>query len=382
LSVEPGGDIRHPLHIFVNPPEHDAPNPQDSDVIYFGPGTHEASGVGIEDGQTVYIAGGAVVSLKPEPPLNEIAASASAGCYGLDLSWGAGLFAPRWKKHVTVRGRGILCGRHALAQGRRGPLAVFEGCEDVTVEDIIIRESSVWSLNLSNCTRARVSNVKIVGHYVNNDGIAIGGTSEAVVEDCFTHNADDSLEVKVWIPQRNVLFRNCVVWNDAGQSLGLACETDADIENVAFEHCTVLHSTDDIASRGVIGLHLVGRGSARGFRFEDITIEDVRGPRRPALKVFNNWDDWHPNYPTLPDSPYELLNPPTRAQPNGSIRDVLFRNVRVLQNRNNDVVLMADAAASPIDGITFDDVWVAGQRLEPGDPRIKINAWVTGVEVR
>jgi len=264
LSVEPGGDIRHPLHIFANPPERDAPDPRNPGVLYFGPGAHEAAEVDIEDGQTVYIAGGAVVSLKPQPPPNRIEASASAGCYGLDLSWGAGLFAPRWKKHVTVRGRGILCGRHALAQGRRGPLAVFEGCEDVTVEDIIIRESSVWSLNLSNCTRARVSNVKIVGHYVNNDGIAIGGTSEAVVEDCFTHNADDSLEVKVWIPQRNVLFRN----------------------------------------------------------------------------------------------------------------------VRVLQNRNNDVVLMADAAASPIDGITFDDVWVAGQRLEPGDPRIKINAWVTGVEVR
>jgi hypothetical protein len=379
LSVEPGGSIQHPLHIFVNPPERDAPDPKDPNVLYFGPGVHEASEVDIKDGQTAYIAGGAIVSLKPQPAGTKMG---SSQLYGLDLFWAPGLFVPKWHKRVTVRGRGILCGRKALEQRQRGALLVFEGCEDVTVEGIIIRESAVWSLNLSNCKRARISNVKIVGHYVNNDGIAIGGTSDAVVEDCFCHNADDSLEVKVWIPQRNVLFRNCVVWSDVGQSLGLACETDADIENVVFENCTVLHSTDDMASRGVIGLHLVGHGAARGFRFENIVVEDARGPRRPALKVFNNWDDWHLNYPTRPDSPYELLNPPARNKPNGSIRDVVFRNVRVLQSRNSDVVLMADGAASPIEGVTFENVEINGTKLKPGDPRLKTNAWVRDVEVR
>ena len=202
------------------------------------------------------------------------------------------------------------------------------------------------------------------------------------MEDCFSHNADDSLEVKVWIPQHNVLFRNCVVWNDAGQAFGLAYETDADTENVVFENCTVLHATDDISVRGVIGLHLAGHGNARGFRFENITIEDVRGLRRPALKVFNNWDDWHLNYPTKPDSPYEMLNPPVRDKPSGSIHDVVFRNVRVLQTRNSDVVIMADAAASPIEGVTFENVAVNGTKLKPGDPRLKTNAWVRGIEVR
>ena len=379
LSVEPGGSIRHPLHIFANPPERDAPDPKDPNVLYFGPGTHEANEVDIKDGQTVYIAGGAIVSLKPQPAGTRMD---SSQLYGLDLFWSPGLFAPKWHKRVTVRGRGILCGRKALEQRQRGALLVLEGCEDVNVEGIIIRESAVWSLNLSNCKRARISNVKIVGHYVNNDGIAIGGTSDAVVEDCFCHNADDALEVKVWIPQRNVLFRNCVVWNDVGQSFGLACETDADIENVVFENCTVLHSVDDIGSRGVIGLHLVGTGSARGFRFENLTIEDVRGPRRPALKVFNNWDDWHLEHPAKPGSPYELLSPPVRAEPNGSIRDVVFRNVRVLHSRNSDVVLMADGAGSPIEGVTFENVEINGAKLKPSDPRIKTNAWVRGVEVR
>jgi polygalacturonase len=240
----------------------------------------------------------------------------------------------------------------------------------------------VWSLNLSNCKRATIDNVKIVGHYVNNDGIAIGGTSDALVENCFCHNADDALEVKVWIPQHNVVFRNCIVWADLGQSFGLACETGADVENVAFENCTVLHSPDDSASRGVIGLHLVGTGSARGFRFENVTIEDTGGPHHPPIKVFNNWDDWHMGHPAKPGSPYELLDPPIREHPNGSIRDVVFRNVRVLHSANSDVVLMGDGAESVIEGVTFENVEINGERLRPGDPRIKTNAWVSGVEVR
>jgi hypothetical protein len=144
----------------------------------------------------------------------------------------------------------------------------------------------------------------------------------------------------------------------------------------------VLHSTDDIAARGVIGLHLVGQGSARGFRFENITVEDVRGPRRPALKVFNNWDDWHLNHPTRPDSPYELLGPPARTKPNGTIRDVVFRNVKVLQSKNPDVVVMADSEASRVEDVAFEDVAVNGRALTPGDPRLKTNAWTRDVVIR
>ncbi len=56
LSVEPGGCLRHPLHIFANPPEKDIPDPKDPNVLYFGPGIHELREVNIKSGQKVYIA--------------------------------------------------------------------------------------------------------------------------------------------------------------------------------------------------------------------------------------------------------------------------------------------------------------------------------------
>lgn len=73
LSVEVNGDIFHNLHLFAN--SLDVNNPIDGvriknekqlagkrkDIIYFGPGLHKIDTLFPVSGQTVYIAGGAVV---------------------------------------------------------------------------------------------------------------------------------------------------------------------------------------------------------------------------------------------------------------------------------------------------------------------------------
>lgn len=379
LTLEPGGSLERPLHLFINPPEQDPPKPGDPKVIYFGPGFHEVGLVDIQDSQTVYIAGGAVVSLKPLP-LEELGEPYKT--LGQDVWANPGLLTSNWHKNVTIRGRGILCGRKALALHQRGHLLRVQGIEELEVEGIIIRESSVWSLNVVNSTRVHVDNVKIIGHYQNNDGICIGGASEALVEHCFSHNADDSMEVKVWMPQREVTFRDCIVYNDTGGSFGLMHECGAPIEHVRYERCTALHTTDNTSVCPVVGIKLSGPGDVRDFVFEDIVIEDVVGDGRPALKVINNWDDWHRYLPTKPDSPYELLKPPAREEPSGSITNVVFRNVQVLRAACEDVVIIAENADSPITGVVFDNVVINGKLLVPGDERLKTNAWVSGVEVR
>ena len=379
LSVEPGGSLSHPLHIFANPPETDVPDPGDPNVRYYGPGRHRAREVDIGSAETIYIAGGAIVELEP---LGEGELREPHKAYGVDVYSTSGLFDSHWQKDVAIKGRGIICGRRAIEQRQRGPLIRVQGIENLEVEGIIIRESSVWSLNVVNCRGVHIDNVKVVGHYVNNDGIVIGGTSDALVENCFTHNADDSLEIKVWIPQENVTFRNCVVWNDVGGSLGLMHETGEDIKNVAYEDCTVIHSTGGSSACPVVGLKLTGPGNASNFRFENIVIEDVAGARRPPIKVINNWDDWHVEHPTKPGSPYELLDPPKREEPSGKISNVVFRNITVLRSANSDVAIVSDGPGSEIDGITFENVVINGERLKPGDARIKMNAGVSGIVVK
>src|SRR5262249_37027472 len=62
LSIEINGDDRHNLHLFSNPIESNRPSPSDPNVIYYGPGVHgNGTPIIARSGQTVYIAGGAVV---------------------------------------------------------------------------------------------------------------------------------------------------------------------------------------------------------------------------------------------------------------------------------------------------------------------------------
>ena len=60
MTVELDG-IHKALHLFADPPETDAPKPGDANVLYFGPGVHKAGKIQLKSGQTVYVAGGAVV---------------------------------------------------------------------------------------------------------------------------------------------------------------------------------------------------------------------------------------------------------------------------------------------------------------------------------
>ena len=64
-----GGCKLHNLHLFANAVEKSRPDPNDPDVIYFGPGVHQpkdtpGDAYNIPSGKTVYIAGGAVVRAK------------------------------------------------------------------------------------------------------------------------------------------------------------------------------------------------------------------------------------------------------------------------------------------------------------------------------
>ncbi len=86
LSIEPGGSLRHPLHLFANPLEKDVPDPNDPKVRYYGPGYHEVGEIELLSGETVYIAGGAMVSLKPQPA-EKLAANSRHQNYGVDVWW-------------------------------------------------------------------------------------------------------------------------------------------------------------------------------------------------------------------------------------------------------------------------------------------------------
>jgi hypothetical protein len=99
LSIEPNGP-NSPLLLFTNPPETNVPSPEDPNVIYFGPGIHEAGVIKLASHQTLYLAGGSVVKGAIES-------------HGVD---------------ITIGGRGIFLGDDwPWLKGPAGYMAGFAG---------------------------------------------------------------------------------------------------------------------------------------------------------------------------------------------------------------------------------------------------------------
>ena len=119
------------LHLFAGSPEEDRPDANDPNVHYFGPGVHDCGEIILQSGQTVYLAGGAVVY---------------GGITGTDI------------ENIRICGRGILDNsRHE--RGIVRPI-VLHGCRNVTIEGIIIRDACEWVLTAAGCTNVQINNIK------------------------------------------------------------------------------------------------------------------------------------------------------------------------------------------------------------------------------
>ncbi|MEN6600789.1 MAG: glycosyl hydrolase family 28 protein, partial [Bryobacteraceae bacterium] len=159
----------HALHLFANPPETDAPTAGDPNVLYFGPGVHRPGKILLKSGQTVYIAGGAVVY---------------TAINGKDVSG------------VRILGRGIV--DTSEFERDQGPGSIrFLNSSDVKVEGLILRDPDLWCLTAFGSRRVDISNVKLIGLWrYNSDGIDICNSEDVTIRDSFVRAFDDSIVLK------------------------------------------------------------------------------------------------------------------------------------------------------------------------------------------
>jgi hypothetical protein len=268
LTLVLDGSDRRPLHLFVGEPEQDVPDPGDPDVVYFGPGVHEIEGIEVKSGQTVYLAGGAVVRAK-------LAADA------------AGQYSEQWKvtfhsgcalsvqdaQNVRIRGRGILDG--GLVPHPGWNLVRVNRSRDVRVEGIMLRDAPNWNMIIRQSEGVRVSDVRIISGRLNSDGINSVNSRRVDVAGCFVRNHDDSIVVKTLEPDHpaeNIRVSDCTVWNDWGYALGVTYETRSAVRDVAFENCRIL-----FARHWCMGLHVSDSATVSDIRFLNIHVDDVGG---------------------------------------------------------------------------------------------------------
>ncbi|MGW8315450.1 MAG: glycosyl hydrolase family 28 protein [Bacteroidales bacterium] len=220
LSIEPDGRIE-PLLIFANPPEINPPKEGDDNVIYFGPGIHKPERIALSSGQTLYIAGGAIVK-------GGVAVSGD---------------------HISIKGRGILCGNDWPWRNGPGSMIRMNEANQVMVEDIILRGSWGWTIPIYNSDSVSITNVKLVcSKNPNDDGINPCNSQRVYIRDCFIRTDDDCIAMKgIRLGSDNdnvehIIVENCLLWGDRARIFLLGHESRAPyMRHIVLRNIDILH---------------------------------------------------------------------------------------------------------------------------------------------
>lgn len=249
------GSVNKALHIFANPLETDVPDPDDPDVYYIGPGEWVMDAIALQDNQTLYISGGAV--------LHSIISVANAS-------------------NVRICGRGIIDGSDYDAWNQAGSYARvpidLNHAKDVTVEGISIVNSNCWNVNSYSSKNVTIDNVKVISGRQNGDGFTFQSCTDHLVTNCFARTWDDSLVIKNYSGStKGITFRNVQVWTDLAQSMEIGYETDKgltldpEISDVLFENITVLYNFH----KPVISIHNSDDAYVHDIVYRNIVVENA-----------------------------------------------------------------------------------------------------------
>ena len=333
-----------PLHLFISAPEQDVPRTNDPNVVYFGPGVHEITTLNVKSGQTVYLAGGAIVKAglrsKEQPTYSEK--------WKVNFYNGVVLNVEK-ADGVRICGRGILDGSLVPHPGRN--LIGVTASRNVRIEGITLRDSPNWNVRMSRSQDVRVENLRIISGRLNSDGINSVNSRNVTVRRCFVRNHDDSIVAKATEPGQpceDITVEDCQVWDDWGYGLGVSYEVRSPIRRVRFERCDVL-----FARHWCMGVYVSDSGTVSDVTFHDIGISGLTGGRggaydgltheRKLMRMAIVGDVW--------------ANDTTRGQ----IRSIVIDGVTVDGTRLPPSELYGCDAEHTVDGVLFRNVALRGQ---------------------
>ncbi|MBE5766128.1 MAG: hypothetical protein E7335_02970 [Clostridiales bacterium] len=361
-SVEINGR-HHNLHIFANPPAEKID--RSKYTHYFAAGVHEAGTIILNSGDSMYLEAGAVV-------------------HGTLQAFDA--------ENIRIEGRGILdysrFDRPEPFRHERTGMINFIRCRNITMDGIILRDSSWWTITAANCKNLYFHNLKSVGMWrYNSDGFDFVCSQNVHMDGCFLRNFDDVIVFKGYSLSangvtpvspagkasppynlqnvENCLIENCVIWCDWGGALEIGAETVTDeYVNMVFKNCDIIHS-----SEGAIRIQSGDRAIIHNLLYDNIRIEY---DGLEDLPVFQKSDDmvYVPS-----DTPYlspvicgwMYCNHWSKAGILGDIHDVTFRNIRVFAPEGFDcpeVRLLSANENHRFHNITIDGFFFNGKEID------------------
>lgn len=333
-TVVYNNDVNKATHIFANPMETDVPDPNDPNVYYIGPGEWTMDAITLEDNQTLYLSGGAV--------LHSIVSVSGS-------------------ENVRICGRGMIDGSDYPAWNQTGSYARvpidLNHAKNVTVEGIMLVNSNCWNFNSFASKDVTVENVKIISGRQNGDGFTFQSCTNHVVTNCFVRSWDDSLVLKNYSGStKGITFRDIQVWTDLAQSMEIGYETDKgltldpEISDVLFENITVLYNFH----KPVISIHNSDDAYVHDITYRNIVVEN-------AFMQGDNGNNKELIEFTLLNSGWSTV-----TDEFGSIDNVLIDGLTVLNTVDGKVPESRFVGHGPdnrITNVTMQNIWVCGNPI-------------------
>ncbi len=318
------------VHIFANALETDVPDFEDENVIYIGPGEWDIESIILENGQTLYISGGAVVH---------------------------GIVNANFAHDITVMGRGIIDG--SALEGWKGKSASiplkFDYCSNVVIKDVLVLNSNAWVCQAYNSSDGVIDGVKIISSRPNGDGITLQSCQNYEVKNCFVRSWDDSLVIKNYDKNsENISFKNMQLWTDLAQSMEVGYETNkgnkdgAYIRNITFTDICVLNNFH----KPVISVHNADNAAVEEILFENIVIENEQVGSGDGSEM-----------PYLIDLNIAQNNNWSTTKERGTIAGITIRNVNFLKGTANASRIQGYDSEHKVENVVIENLTMFGQKI-------------------
>ena len=319
------GSPERAMHFFTSLPETETYAEGSDEVVYYGPGEYNAGVIDLKSGQTLYVAGGAVVH---------------------------GNIRVENKENVKILGRGIidgsLYGGDANDRVVRIPVDISQS-KNVSLEGILILNPNGWCVQGYSSSDVTIRNIGIISSRANGDGITLQSCVNFDVSDVFVRSWDDSLVVKNYAGSTdNIVFHDIQIWTDLAQSMEIGYETnkgsieDAEIKNIVFRDITVLYNLH----KPVMSIHNGDSCLVHDVLYENITVENADMNAGSVLFEFLVLES---GWSTTPER--------------GDIRDVTVNGVNVLSTKHRQLSAVVSGFGNDhtVENVRFGNITICGQ---------------------
>ena len=309
---------------------------------------------------------------------------------GIEMTWPSALINVNDAKNVKISGGGTIDGRGkkwwdkywALRReyepkglrwasdydAERVRLMVISRSSDVTVENVSLKRSGFWTVQILYSDHVTIDGIKISDNGgPSTDGVDVDSSSYVLIQNCDIDNNDDDICLKagrdfdglrVARPTEYVFIRDNLIRRGGG-IISFGSETSGGIRHVAALNNRGIGTKEGIRFKSA---------KTRGGYVEDVLIRGVKMENVPLPFTFTlNWNPSY-SYASIPkdikDVPayWIVMNTPVLPVEKGYC---LFRNIRI---ENVDIVgadRIFTAAGLPeklIENVTFSNITAEGNQ--------------------